>query len=170
MSTKMEAVHALKLLDGFIGRSQLSALGSAMRGEEKQFFFDKMVAIADLVSTMPKTYDQDGLGDQAIVSLHYFKGACDWYITERDVDTDGEGQIQAFGFANLGDDQNAELGYISIVELIGAGVELDLYFTPQSLGAVKSKYEARVQAYENQGLTRSDAQGVVDAEDMKAAS
>ena len=33
-----------------------------------------------------------------------------------------------------------------------------------------SKYESRVQAYEKQGLTRSDAQGVVEAEDMKAAS
>ena len=170
MSTKMEAVNALKTLRGFIGSGQLQAIGDACRGEEKQFFFDKMVALSDLVSTMPQTYQQDGLGDQAIVSLHYFSGGCDWYITERDSDPDGEGQIQAFGYANLGDDQNAELGYISIVELIGAGVELDLYFTPQTLGAVKSKYEARVQAYEHKGMTRSDAQGVVEAEDMKAAS
>lgn len=170
MSTKMEAVNALKTLNGFIGSSQLQAIGHACRGEEKQFFFDKLVSLGQLVSTMPKTYEQDGLGDQAIVSLHYFTGACDWYITERDVDTDGEGQIQAFGYANLGDDECAELGYISIVELIANGVELDLYFTPQSLGAVKSKYESRVQAYEKQGLTRSDAQGVVEAEDMKAAS
>lgn len=27
-------------------------------------------------------------------------------------------------------------------------------------------YEARVQAYERQGITRSDAQGIVDGEDM----
>ena len=166
----MEAVNALKAPRGFIGNGQLQASGHACRGEEKQFFFDKLVSLADLVSTMPQTYEQDGLGDQAIVSLHYFSGGCDWYITERDSDPDGEGQIQAFGYANLGDDQNAELGYISIVELIGAGVELDLYFTPQTLGAVKSKYEARVQAYEHKGMTRSDAQGVVEAEDMKAAS
>lgn len=31
------------------------------------------------------------------------------------------------------------------------------------------EYERRVQAYEDTGMTRSDAQGVVDAEDMKAA-
>jgi len=30
-------------------------------------------------------------------------------------------------------------------------------------------YENRVQAYEREGLTRSDAQSVVDAEDMKAS-
>jgi hypothetical protein len=170
MSTKMDAIHGIELLRGFIGSSQLHAIGDACRSEEKQFFFDKLVSLGQLVLKMPRTYDQDGLGDQAIVSLHYFKGACDWYITERDVDTDGEGQIQAFGYANLGDDECAELGYISIVELIAAGAELDLYFTPCTLGAVKSKYESRVQAYENQGMTRSDAQGVVEAEDMKAAS
>ncbi|MBI4291306.1 MAG: DUF2958 domain-containing protein [Betaproteobacteria bacterium] len=140
-ATKMDAVHALKLLGGFIGRSQLEAIGHACRGEEKQFFFDKLTALGQLVLKMPRTYDQDGLGDQAIVSLHYFKGACDWYITEHDSDPDGKGQIQAFGYANLGDDECAELGYISIVELIGAGVELDLYFTPCTLGSIKAKAE-----------------------------
>ena len=30
-------------------------------------------------------------------------------------------------------------------------------------------YETRVQALENEGLTRSDAQGVIDAEDMRPA-
>jgi len=29
-------------------------------------------------------------------------------------------------------------------------------------------WEERVQEYENEGCTRSDAQGIVDAEDMKA--
>lgn len=35
---------------------------------------------------------------------------------------------------------------------------------PTVVGA--DDYESRVQAYERQGMTRSDAQGVVDAEDM----
>jgi hypothetical protein len=138
--TKMQAVDALKTLRGFIGNGQLQALGDAMRGEEKQFFFDKMVALANLVSTMPQTYQQDGLGDQAIVSLHYFKGSMDWYITERDSDPDGEGQIQAFGLADFGD--GGELGYISIVELIASGVELDLYFEPKTLGQIRAKAAA----------------------------
>jgi hypothetical protein len=142
MSTKMDAIHGIELLRGFIGSSQLNAIGDACRSEEKQFFFDKLVDLGQLVLKMPRTYDQEDLGDQAIVSLHYFSGACDWYITERDIDTDGEGQIQAFGYANLGDDECAELGYISIVELIANGVELDLYFTPKTLGQIRAKETA----------------------------
>ena len=37
-------------------------------------------------------------------------------------------QIQTFGLSNLG--YGAELGYISIDELVGENVELDLYFSP----------------------------------------
>lgn len=135
--TKADALQALATLRRFIGNSQLQALADGMRGEEKQYFFDKIVALANLVSTMPETYAQDGLGDAAIVSLHYFKGGADWYITERDSDPDGEGQIQAFGLAALFRD-GGELGYISIVELIGAGVELDLHFKPRTLREVRA--------------------------------
>jgi hypothetical protein len=37
------------------------------------------------------------------------------------------------------------------------------YFTPNKSS---DYYERRVSAYEAQGMTRSDAQGIVDAEDM----
>lgn len=141
-STKMDALHGLELLRGFIGRSQLHAIGDACRSEEKQFFFDRLTSLGQMVLKMPRTYDQDGIGNQAIAFLHYFAGGCDWYITERDSDPDGEGQIQAFGYANLGDDESAELGYISIPELIGAGVELDLYFTPKTLQQINAKKKA----------------------------
>jgi hypothetical protein len=77
---------------------------------------------------MPKTYEQDGLGQQAIAHLHYFTAGGDWYITERDTHPD---QHQAFGAANLG--YGAELGYISLPELLAAGAELDLHFTPRPL-------------------------------------
>lgn len=43
---------------------------------------------------------------------------------------------------------------------VGARTALDL------LDAMDG-YEGRVRAYEEQGMTRSDAQGVVDAEDLK---
>ena len=79
------------------------------------------------------------------MAVHPRKGACDWYITERDSDPDGEGQIQAFGFANLGDRECAELGYISIVELIRNGVEIDLYWQSRTLGEVKADMEAAAQ-------------------------
>lgn len=133
-ATKIQATEAINTLRGFIGRAQLSAIGNACRGEEKQFFFDKLVQMATLVSTMPKTYEQDGKGDAAIVTLHYFTGGCDWHITERDMLPDQE---QAFGLANIG--YGPELGYISITEILQAGAELDLYFTPCTVGEIKAK-------------------------------
>lgn len=132
MHTKMEAVNALRTLRGFIGKSQRAALATGCRGEEKQFFFDKLVEMAGIVSSMPQTYEQDGLGDQAVVYLHYFRGNQDWWIMEKDSGTSGEpGQHQAFGLADLG--YGGELGYISIVELLTYEIELDLYFRPRTL-------------------------------------
>jgi hypothetical protein len=134
--TQADATKAIKYLGDFIGRSQLNAIATAMRGEEKQFFFDKMVSIEKQIKAMPETYGQDGMGDKAIAYLHYFKGSGDWYITEKD-SVEGEPQHQAFGLANLG--HGGEMGYISIDELIKSGVELDMYWTPKTIGAIKGK-------------------------------
>ena len=109
-------------------------------GEEGSSFGANLVEYGDRVWAMPKTYAQDGMGDQAVAHLHYFKGSGDWYITEVDSTRDGEGQIQAFGLADLG--YGTELGYISIAELIGNGVELDLHFTPQTLAELKDTRQA----------------------------
>lgn len=123
----------MPLLKQFIGKSQLSAVGMGIRGEEKQFFIDKMLEIANTIKTMPKTYGQDGMGDKAVAYLHYFKGSADWYITEKDMEDE---QLQAFGLADLFGD-GGELGYISIEELIGSGVELDFYWKPKTIGEIR---------------------------------
>jgi hypothetical protein len=127
-ATKLQAAAAVLTLRHYIGASQLSALGDACRGEERQFFINKLVELAELVNSMPRVYEQDGLGDSAIAHLHYFTGSCDWYITERDTTDE---QHQAFGLANLG--YGPELGYISIQELLENGAELDLHFQPKPL-------------------------------------
>jgi hypothetical protein len=134
MATWHDAIKALNDLSLFIGKGQLSALLTAMGGEERQFFFDKLVEYRDRVNSMAKTYDQQGKGDDSIVYLHYFRGGMDWYITERDKEPGP--QLQAFGYADW-HDGNAEWGYISIQELIEAGVELDLYWEPKPLKQVK---------------------------------
>jgi hypothetical protein len=84
---------------------------------------------------MPKTYDQENVADP-IAYLHYFLGNMDFYITEKDVDTDGAGQVQAFGTSNLG--YGAELGYVNIHEITEHGAELDLHFTPAPRSALKA--------------------------------
>ena len=148
--------EALTVLQEFISRAQMRAMVDGCRGEEGDYFRAKLIEYAERISTMPTTYEQDGMGDAAIVHLHYFIGACDWYISERDIDEDGEGQIQAFGYANLGDDDCAELGYISIKEIIGCGAELDLHFTPCTLASIKEDREAVRIFEEDDAPTPSD--------------
>jgi hypothetical protein len=126
--TRKDATHAIAQLRGFIGTAQLQAIGQVCYSGEKQFMFSKLAEMAGIVTTMPVTYDTDGQGQQAIAQLHYFTSGCDWYITERDQENE---QLQAFGLANLG--YGGELGYISIVEILECGAELDLYWTPQPL-------------------------------------
>lgn len=141
MTTKLEAVRALKSINQFIGRTQMLCFGDLMRGEEKEFFFDKACELAERIATMPKTYEQDGKGRQAVAYLHYFTSGCDWWITEKDMETpDAPGQHQAFGLADFG--YGGELGYISIVELLANGAELDLYFQPTTLAKLNEKEAA----------------------------
>ena len=132
MNQVIDAVHVVK---NFVSESQLEAMGDGIRGEEGEFFARTFVELARQLTDMPKVYEQDGKGDDAIVYLHYFRGNMDWYITERDFELDE--QIQAFGLADLGMG-SPELGYISIEELTDAGVELDLHWTPKTLAEVKS--------------------------------
>jgi hypothetical protein len=115
-------------LSRFIGSTQSDVINVLCQGEEKQFYYDKLVELANIVETMPVTYQTDGQGDQAIIQLHYFTPSADFYITERDCEDE---QLQAFGKADLG--HGAELGYISIVEILGFGAELDLHWQPKKL-------------------------------------
>ncbi|SEN73817.1 DUF2958 domain-containing protein [Nitrosomonas marina] len=132
-STLADVNAVMPILKQFIGKSQLAAFASGIRGEEGQFIKDKLIEIANTIKNMPKTYDQDGMGDKAVAHLHYFKGSADWYITEKDMEDE---QLQAFGLADLYGD-GGELGYISIQELIDTGVELDFYWTPKSIEEIR---------------------------------
>jgi len=133
---KEQVIAALKTLKGFIGPMQLNFMAEAVKGEEGQFFLDKMVELASVIEKMPKSYETDGMGDKAVAHLHYFVKNMDWYITEKDSDPDGDGQLQAFGWADLGHG-GGELGYIPIAELIASNVELDFHFEPLTIGQIK---------------------------------
>ena len=135
--TRYHATAAAKNLIPFLSRIQLQVMAEATRGEEGKWFLERFVTLWQLIDTMPVTYAQDGKGDAAIVSLHYFLNDSHWYITEKDIDG---GVLQAFGYAVLnGDDECAELGYISITELVQYGAELDLYFLPRPLANIKAE-------------------------------
>jgi hypothetical protein len=132
--TKAAATAALAKLHkaGFIGRSQCAAILSGINGEEGEYFLGLVDQISTTIANMPKTYEQDGLGDQAVVHLHYFFRGMDWHITERDMEDE---QMQAFGLADIG--YGPELGYIWLAEITESGAELDLYWTPKTLAALK---------------------------------
>lgn len=131
--TRLEARATLETLKQFIPHGELTAMREQIRGEEGQYFINKMVEVNETITNMPETYEQDGKGDQAIAYLHYFSGNMDWYITEKDME--GE-QLQAYGIANIG--YGFEGGYVSIVDLVKSGVELDLYFTPKTLAEIRN--------------------------------
>lgn len=138
LSDVIKAVNRAKLRQ-FIGRAQIETMWQACQGEEGEWFRNAFVELAAIIAEIPETYEQDGKGDQAKIHLHYFRGGCDWYITELDCDSD-EGHIQAFGLANLG--FGPELGYLSIPELLAAGAELDLHWTVQPIADVAKAREA----------------------------
>lgn len=141
-----DGVAAFNRLRPFMPVRQGKAVAELMRGEEGQFFIDKMVELARLVDSMPVTYQQQDEEDP-MAYLHYFYGGSDWYITEKDVDGEVD---QAFGFACLnGDMLNAEYGYISITELafvvtpFGQGVDLDFHFKPARMSLVRKMLKVK---------------------------
>lgn len=144
--TKRQAIEALNRLRPLMALRQSDAVAELMRGEEGDFFMEKMSELAQLVDSMPVTYNQRNESDP-VAYLHYFIGGCDWYIAEKDV----EGEVdQAWGFACLnGDMMNAEYGYISIAELVtlklqyGVTVDLDFHFTPTRMSLVKQGLQAK---------------------------
>lgn len=78
-------------------------------------------------------YSQDGLGGNAKVIAKFFNpvGAGTWLITEGNKLDNGD--YEMFGYCHLGDDFNAEFGYVMLSDLeniklpLGMSIERDLY-------------------------------------------
>ncbi len=138
-----DATVAINKLKGFISERQLDAVREGLRGEEKEFFVEKMIELARIVENMASTGQTNGQNDQAMVRLHYFAGGrASWYITEKDKgsadDSPEQFQSQAFGLADLFGD-GGEMGYISIAEIIANNGELDFYWTPKTIADIRAK-------------------------------
>lgn len=78
---------------------------------------------------------QENLGGNAKVIAKFFNpvGAGTWLITEADKLENGD--YEMYGYCNLGDDEMAEFGYVSLSELqdiklpFGMTIERDLYMS-----------------------------------------
>jgi len=134
-ASQVDLLTSLMTLRKFMSPGQVQAMMSFATGEEGEFYRAKITELANMFNTMPHTYQQDGKGDQAVAYLRYFLGRGTWHITEKDMGKGG--QHQAFGLADIG--FGGELGYISIVELIQMGAELDLYYTPKTLEKIREE-------------------------------
>lgn len=88
-----------------------------------------------------KTGSQETKGTDAVIIAKFFNpmGNQRWYATEFDA-----AERLFFGWVNLGDSENAELGSFSLDELqsvrgpLGLGIERDLYFGEHTLAEVIS--------------------------------
>lgn len=140
-ATNSALLTNLNIVKPFMPHAEMLSVRYGLTGEEYAFFIDKLAELADTIRTMPKSYETEDMGDEAVVHLHYFNSASDWYVTE--LDGMGDGRIQAFGFALLhGDVGNTGMAYINIETLVLHGVELDLHWAKRSLDLVKEAVEA----------------------------
>lgn len=139
-----QALQAGGLFSYYMPDAQRLTLLDLIDGEEGDGFVHTLVELMDLIGKMPKSYETDGQGKEAVAYLHYFGGPVDAWVTERDIGDDRFSpappetpQLQAFGMITLSGNKNdAELGYICILELIENSIELDLYWNPKTLKEV----------------------------------
>ena len=115
-------------------KGEILTLAENLKGEEG-------IAIAETITTawkafqdVPFTYSTESTPDP-LVRMHYFLNGWDWYITEKDGDTE---EAQFFGFVKSDLCPQGELGYISPEEITSNGAELDLYFTPAPVSKFKA--------------------------------
>ena len=137
---RQRATDAAQRVKPFLSRMQFSTLIELCHGEEGDHFLKILIDLDQCIGAMPKTYEQDGLGEKAVAHLHYFMGGCDWWITEKDVEG---GTQQAFGLVDMG--HGPELGYISIDELVSVrGMNVDLHWKRCTLATIREgKYGPR---------------------------
>ncbi|MDD5013514.1 MAG: N-6 DNA methylase [Atribacterota bacterium] len=94
---------------------------------EHKVIIDNLAEIIDKMPSVKQRYK--GKLEDKIIYLHYFYGKSDWYISEKDSESE---QLQAFGYVILnGDMINSEWGYINVEEIKEINkIELDFFFDP----------------------------------------
>jgi hypothetical protein len=111
-----------------------------MSGSEESEFFQRVGGPRATLEAMPVIGGQEDSDAAQTVYLHYFLGASDVWVLEKDV---GGGVEQVFAFALLNADyQMAELGYVDLSELLLLGFELDFHFSPKPLAEVRERAQA----------------------------
>lgn len=119
----------------FIGRTQKAALRDFLRGPEGKDFRELINQAETNAAAIPAMYAQDGKGINAMAFTHLFKGGRDVYLMEMN-------DSEAFGLGRS-HPHDAEFSYFDLQELRTLDLEIDLHFTPQSVGVIKDFLETR---------------------------
>jgi hypothetical protein len=138
-------VRQKPVMEAWVGRSQAAAIRCAMRGEEGGWFRAKIAEIQAVLDAAPVTYETEGLGDARRVVVHYFGPSVDVWLVELDrgaaLDAPEDYQSQAYGYTalyGLGW-EGAEAGWVCLPEILAAGLELDLHWTPKTVAEMTEK-------------------------------
>lgn len=128
------------IVSQWMSPAQYNVLSLCKRGEESAAFQEIERRLIDNIQKCPTTYQQDGLGDNAIVFLHYFNSNNDYYIFETDVgckdNSPNQFQSQMMALKKEGNN-DFRYGYIGLSTLLRMGCELDFYFKPQKIADIK---------------------------------
>ena len=136
------------VLEAWVNPSQAAAIRAGLRGEEGAHFRERLAAVQAELDAAPLTYETDGQGDAARVVAHYFGPSVDVWLIELDKGAPGDAeedyQSQIYGYAALHGQgwEGAEAGYISLAGVLAAGLELDLYWTPRTVGECRAVAQA----------------------------
>lgn len=141
----------LSLLKYFVPYPQLDVVRMLTRGEEGRFFSQKIRELYETINTMPKIYETQNQGDEAIVHLHYFGRGYDLFITERDTSLE---QKQAFGYTYVQSERSGFLAYVDVNNFIQfADANLDLHWKTISLKECKNNLFTNIPNNESNSVT-----------------
>lgn len=123
----------IDFLKNYVPDLELTTLLGNRRGVEGAYFTDLLPKLVRQIKSIPPLNANEKIGLKATVKLHYFYGSTDFWIMELDPE-----ERLAFGYTCLnGDTANAELGYISIPELLSINMmQLDLHWEEKALEEV----------------------------------
>ena len=137
-NAKTDKKEVIRRLREFLPVDQCQLLPRLLHGEEAEGFQELFSQLVKTWISMPTLYATEKAGGKAQALMHYFGGACDWYISE--IGEAGD-PLRAYGLCDLGHGF-PELGYVSIEELIRTrGVELDFHWRPKLIEELMNKNE-----------------------------
>lgn len=152
--TKAEGLKALTAIKDYVPVQQYSVLqGLIKRSSEWAFYAERVQAIQQIIDQLPPVYATQNNSDaEKIVGLHYFGGAVDSYLIEKDIEWEEGDYDRSYGYQDVG--YGGEQGYISVKEICKSSLmQLDLHFEPMSLESLK--------------ISRNECESVVDNENEK---